>query len=183
MRDDKGRFIKGHKLGFKGQYTPWNKGKKGIVKWSIESREKLSKTKKGKPSLLKGRKRILTDEWKKNISKGTKGKILSIETRKKISKGLSGSKSYLWEGGKTKEIEKLRKSIEYKEWRKAVFERDNYTCIWGGREHGNKLNADHIKPFALYPDLRFELSNGRTLCIDCHKKTDTYLVRARYNIL
>lgn len=68
-------------------------------------------------------------------------------------------------------------SLEYKLWRKAVFKRDNYTCIWcgiKGSEPKGFLNADHIKPFSLYPELRFELSNGRTLCVPCHKKTDTY---------
>ena len=63
--------------------------------------------------------------------------------------------------------------MEYKLWRKAVFERDNYTCIWCGYK-GNKLQADHIKPFADYPELRFAIDNGRALCVDCHKKTRTW---------
>lgn len=41
------------------------------------------------------------------------------------------------------------------------------------------MNADHIMPFAYFPDLRFELSNGRTLCLKCHQKTDTYMGRAK----
>ena len=55
-------------------------------------------------------------------------------------------------------------------WRKAVFERDNYTCQIC-RVRGKYLEADHIKPFAYFPELRFELTNGRTLCRKCHDKT------------
>lgn len=35
-------------------------------------------------------------------------------------------------------------------------------------------NADHIKSFKDHPELRTDLQNGRTLCVDCHRKTDTY---------
>jgi 5-methylcytosine-specific restriction endonuclease McrA len=55
-------------------------------------------------------------------------------------------------------------------WRKEVFVRDDYTC----QEcfvRGTYLEADHIKPWAYFPKLRFELSNGRTLCQKCHNKT------------
>lgn len=71
---------------------------------------------------------------------------------------------------------KLGKSVRYKIWREAVFERDNYTCVFCKRkkEVSGKLNADHIKPFAYFPKLRFDLNNGRTLCEECHKKTDTF---------
>lgn len=87
---------------------------------------------------------------------------------------LIGEKNPNWRGGITPENKKIRCSLEYKLWRKAVFERDNYQCIWGGKEHGNKLHADHIKPFSLYPELRFAIDNGRTLCYECHKTTETY---------
>lgn len=64
-------------------------------------------------------------------------------------------------------------SVFDREWRQRVFERDNFTCQGCG-EHGGRLQADHIKPFKEYPELRWELSNGRTLCISCHKRTPTY---------
>ena len=80
---------------------------------------------------------------------------------------MSGNKHPMWKGGITPINFAIRNSLAYEDWRKSVFERDNYTCIKCGLI-GGKLNADHIKPFALFPELRFELSNGQTLCEDCH---------------
>ena len=91
------------------------------------------------------------------------------------SKDVRGSANKNWKGGITPISKKIRNSLEYKEWRETIFKRDNYTCILCGNNQSGNLNADHIKPFALYPELRFNLSNGRTLCIECHKKTSSYL--------
>ncbi len=130
------------------------------------------------------------------ISKALTGKVQSSETiekrrasmlgRKKtldhrIKIGLSnkGSRSARWKGGITKLNTALRNTIEYRDWRRRVFERDHFTCQMCG-QIGGKLNADHIKSFALYPEHRFNLSNGRTLCIECHKRTDTYAGKAIY---
>lgn len=85
-----------------------------------------------------------------------------------------GEKHWNWQGGISSINQEIRNSIEYKLWRKSVFERDNYTCIWCGNNESGSLNADHIKPFSLYPELRFAIDNGRTLCVDCHKTTDTW---------
>lgn len=72
-------------------------------------------------------------------------------------------------GGVTSINKIIRESAEYKLWRKSVFERDNFTCIWCFQKGGN-LNADHIKPFALFPELRFAIDNGRTKNIMYHRK-------------
>lgn len=72
-----------------------------------------------------------------------------------------------WKGGITDENHRIRESSSYKHWRKAVFEKGNYTCQICG-QHGGCLNAHHIKPFSIYPELRFEVSNGITLCRQCH---------------
>lgn len=107
-----------------------------------------------------------------------KGKRHSQETKIKMRISHRGKhskdKNNNWKGGKTEESILIRGSIEYKLWRKSVFERDNFTCIWCGDQNGGNLEADHIKPFSLYPELRFAIDNGRTLCRECHRKTNTY---------
>ena len=78
-----------------------------------------------------------------------------------------------WKGGTSPINSLIRASTEYRLWRLDVFERDKYTCVLCGKKGGD-LQADHIKPFAYFPELRFDRKNGRTLCIKCHRKTDTF---------
>ena len=93
-------------------------------------------------------------------------------------------------------------SIKYRKWRNKVFKRDNYTCQdcnqRGGRLHlhhkkeffkildkflGYYSNLDSIKDkeklFKLAMKYKpfWDLDNGITLCEDCHKKTDSYLIK------
>ena len=86
---------------------------------------------------------------------------------------MKGEKNHAWKGGITPINEKIRKSLEYKLWREAVFARDNYTCVLCGKLR-ERIEADHIKQFALYPNLRLNINNGRTLCHNCHIVTDNY---------
>ena len=62
-------------------------------------------------------------------------------------------------------------------WRRLVLQRDGYRCVICGSKE--RLEADHVKPYSRVPELRFDVGNGRTLCHECHKKTDTYGGRAR----
>ena len=131
-------------------YGQWNVGRKA----SEDTLRKMSEAQRG---------------HSRNV-----GRSLSEDHRKKLSDALKGEKSHLWKGGVTPEGTKIRSSMEYRDWRRDVFKRDDFTCVACG-ERGVRLHADHIKPFALYPELRFDIANGRTLCVPCHKQTPTYL--------
>lgn len=91
--------------------------------------------------------------------------------------GKRGNLHPAWKGGISKENDILRKGLEARVWRVAVFTRDDYTCQACGDRKSGKLNADHIKPWSTHPDLRYAIDNGRTLCEPCHKLTPTYAGR------
>lgn len=117
-----------------------------------------------------------------------KGDTHSVEAKRKVSESLIGKRGNLarnWQGGKTDKNTIIRYSTEMKDWRERVFKRDNYTCQECGAKSGCGkavvLCADHIKPFAYYPELRFDVDNGRTLCESCHKKTDSFAGKAVKN--
>lgn len=84
-----------------------------------------------------------------------------------------GENSPHWRGGSGTERHILMTKKEYILWRIAVFMRDDYTCQVCNKR-GCELQADHIKPWALYPELRYAIDNGRTLCVSCHRQTDTW---------
>jgi hypothetical protein len=112
----------------------------------------------------------------------------SIESKLKMSLVKRGSKSPTWKGGISPFRALVRSLFEYRQWRFDCFTRDNFTCVLCGNKGGN-LNADHYpKSFSKIMDeyniLTLEeakncielwnINNDRTLCIDCHKKTDTF---------
>ena len=136
-------------------------------KHSVETRNKISNN---NPRFWLGKKLPAETVFKMSLAR--KGKPYPCQ---------AGEKHYNWKGGITKINEKIRKSLEFKKWREAVFARDNWTCQ-ECKQMGGELHADHIKPFAYFQKFRFAIDNGRTLCINCHRKTDTWGYRAiRYH--
>lgn len=148
--------IKRRKGGYKKGMLTWNKGSKGICK-------------PNKTSFKKG-----SIPWNKGIP-------ASKEARKRLSEshvGKIGELASNWQGGISRAYRAGYNSVQYKEWREKVFKRDNYACQKCGVRCGEGsviyLTAHHIKSFAKFPDLRFDISNGLTVCEDCHCKLDKY---------
>lgn len=94
---------------------------------------------------------------------------IKIDLNKELSKRTYGRLHWNWKGGITKENSEIRNSPQMKDWRKDVFQRDNYTCQHCD-QHGGNLHAHHVKPFATHPNSRFDIDNGLTLCKKCHNQ-------------
>lgn len=74
-----------------------------------------------------------------------------------------------WKGGVCTEYHLARTHVDYRKWRKAVLERDDYTCK-KCKQKFKALHIHHILPFASNKDLRYTLSNGIALCPNDHRK-------------
>lgn len=186
MRNKKGQFVKG--FGFWSgkkrpgignnlkehvkKNGPWNKGMKGRQPWHNTSG--LNST---------------------GHVPHNKGRSPSPETIEKIKKARAkqgplprGKNHHNWRGGVTRLRTKLYNTYIYKKWRLDIFIRDKFTCQICGCTERRKLQADHIKAYSLIIHENkiktviqakkcselWDLSNGRTLCIPCHQKTDNY---------
>lgn len=145
-----------------------SKTHKGI-KHSKKTKEKISLGNKGK---------IISKEIREKTSKTMTGIKRSKKTKEKMSKSKSGENNYLFgKFGKehpsynfdlTNEERLIKREYpEYKEWRTAVYKRDNYMCQLCGMP--DNLISHHIESYNSNKELRTTLSNGITLCEDCHK--------------
>lgn len=110
--------------------------------------------------------------WSKKLGlrKSAEYRSALARNRPKRTYAPKGEQHYNWKGGKPW---KRFADPAYTDWRNAVLLRDNYTCqhcheSFEKRTRG--LHAHHIKEYKNYPKLRFDISNGLTLCRWCHMK-------------
>lgn len=141
-------------------------------KLSKEHNEKMQagkRLKSPKPRLGK----FFTQASKDKISQTLKKKFASGELVSPLRKlgliGRKGKDAMNWQGGKSLEGQKIRTSRQYKEFRLEVLQRDDFTCRFC-KKRGGKLEVDHIQEVSKRRDLVFDVSNGRTLCKDCHRR-------------
>jgi hypothetical protein len=155
--------------------TPWNKGKSNV--YSKQTKDLMRSKKLGNKT--------------------------SLETRKKMSSAHKRDKTNLWQGGINDLSDTIRKSLNGREWRKNIYARDKWTCNACGVV-GSRLHAHHITAFSVIMKsflLEFnqfspledketlirlaesykpfwDINNGETLCVKCHKATNSYLKKA-----
>ena len=106
---------------------------------------------------------ILRTEW---FNKPERDRCYRCMLSKMISAGRQKVSLEDWTGFKISEGRRARGDSRNHRWRMDVLERDAYTCQCCGTK--DKLEAHHIKNFSKKKELRFEVSNGITLCYDCH---------------
>ncbi len=136
-------------------FVPPMKGKR----MSLASRQKMSAAAKARPSNRIGKRHTVETRT-----------LISQRTRERTPKGPS---CHSFKDGKFLERRGERFSIRYKQWRYDVFSRDRFACQGCGDAKGGNLHAHHIKSFSDFPSLRYEISNGITLCERCHKREHT----------
>ena len=72
---------------------------------------------------------------------------------------------------KTNKNKSRKSDYAYIKWRNNVLNRDNYTCqLCGKTKDETILNVHHIERYVDNEELRSDVSNGITLCYECHKK-------------
>lgn len=128
---------------FKKGKQPWNSGKE----WSEESKAKMSQSHKGK---------TLSEEHREKIE---------LAQRRRVQEGTHN----MYISDRTKLAKKQeRNDSSYKEWRMSVYKRDNFICRMKNQDCSGRIIAHHILGWASYPELRYEVNNGITLCQDHH---------------
>ncbi len=137
---------------------------------------------------------VITEERKKNLSASTKQQwkqgVFNDRLKMLRENPLRGVEHYNYKNGSGDIRQKIHSLYEYKDWRKAVFARDNYTCQKCGK-HGCYLEVHHKRSFseilkehnikthleAVKCAELLDIDNGVTLCVDCHAAIDPYRKR------
>lgn len=121
---------------------------------SLDARKKISESKRGKSSWNKGKE--LSEEHKRNLREAHKNR-------------LKGELSPFWKGENCK-TKQERNDSRYQNWVKQVKKRDNWKCRMNNKDCSGHCIVHHILPWRDYPELRYEVKNGITLCQHHHPR-------------
>jgi len=159
---------------------PWNKGLKigethpqiGFQKGNKnyeDPRVKATQFKKGNSVSPQTQFQKGKEVW----NKGKKGRLKHTEEwKQQRSKAMSGENHPMWKGGLAfrKPNEKKHLSSKYMGWVGSVKSRDGWKCKIANSDCNGRLEAHHILNWTDYPELRYEINNGITLCQAHHPK-------------
>ncbi|MEK6881082.1 MAG: NUMOD3 domain-containing DNA-binding protein [Nanoarchaeota archaeon] len=185
MRNEKGQFEKGHNVPKR-----WREIIGKITRGKKHSEERKEILRQAMLSRYDKFGFINSPEARKKNSDSKLG-------TKNPMYGQCGFLNPNYKGGITPITKRIRHCFKYKAWQNQCFKRDNYNCVFCKVKLGNGIsyNIDHIIPFSyilktlktwtdefnldLYESaLKFEpfwdINNGRTLCVPCHQRTETY---------
>jgi hypothetical protein len=127
---------------------PWNKGK--TISMEMKNIMKIK---------MKGKHNSPKTQFKKGMIPWNKGGKMPQ---------ITGEKNYLWISNRTKlkryENSKERRSPAYAYWRKIVIERDCFECKINNKDCKGRLEVHHILGFKKFPELKYDINNGITLC-------------------
>ena len=101
------------------------------------------------------------------------------ERRAAAKRGRFGEQANRWIKDRSKLSKKqIRNDYAYQEWRRLVWVRDRFTCQLKDNDCKGKIISHHILPWRDYPEKRYEVNNGITLCHYHHprKRVDEKLL-------
>jgi len=189
-------FTEEHKKRISENSSHWNLGrhiihsgtfKKGhlpyLLKHTEETKKKISLANKGKPasagSFKKGHKPFANAGMPKGFKHTEETKLkMSLSAPKgknhplyKLNKGRFGKLSPRWIEDRTLLAKRQeRNDSAYAEWRKLVWLRDNFKCKINNSDCDGRIIAHHILSWKEYPELRYNVNNGITLCQAHHPR-------------
>lgn len=155
--------------GFKKGNISWLKGTKGILIVSKETRKKMSINRLGKP-------RNFSPEVIERIKEFNRNRDLSYLRQedikqKRINNLPRGRAHHKWLEDRSKlKMRFSRFSYENTKWRELVLQRDDFKCRIYNKECDGHLEVHHILEWSSYPELRYQLNNGITLCHAHHPR-------------
>ena len=169
MRNEKGQFVKGYT--YRNPKPYWNK--EWLWKEYIE-KKKSAKQIAEEQGCKENNILYFLEKFgipRRKMKEIRKIKYWGVTGEKNPMYGKMGELNPNWNGGHSPERQSIYARYFWKELEKSILKRDNYTCqICGAKHTGrDKLVVHHIKPWAKYPELRFEPTNLITLCEKCHK--------------
>ena len=152
-----------------------NYGKKHSREWTKKIIEKSSKSLRGRKLSKEHIEKLRLKKIGNKNGCGNKGVKRSKEAIKNIRearKKQTGENHWRWIKDRAKlKTDRLKMyDVKYKYWMKEVKDRDNWKCKINNKDCNGRLEAHHILPWSKFPELRYEVNNGITLCLHHHPR-------------